>query len=397
MDMQDTAPSPSVDDLVAAAARIAPFLAANAARIDAARELPQEALEAMHAAGLFRLLLPRSVGGLELDPLSYNRVVEEIAAGDASAGWCMNQNSGCSMSAAYLAPDVAWKIFGADRRGVLAWGQAPGTKAIAVPGGWRVSGQWHFASGSRHCTWLGAHVQTLAEDGTPFLTTEGKPVERTMLFPRGAAEITDVWQVMGLRGTGSDSYAVRDLFIPADHALARDTEAERRESGPLYRFTATHIYASGFAAVAMGIARGALDALIALAREKTPALAQTSLRDNNVVQSKVAVASATLKSARAWLHQVLRDAHTEAETKGVLALETRMAIRLASTYAIQQARQVVDTAYHEAGATAIFDANPFERRFRDINAVTQQVQGRHTHFETVGQWMLGLQPQMRWI
>jgi alkylation response protein AidB-like acyl-CoA dehydrogenase len=266
-----------------------------------------------------------------------------------------------------------------------------------VPGGWRVSGQWHFASGSRHCTWLGAHVQTLAEDGTPYLTAEGKPVERTMLFPRGAAEITDVWQVMGLRGTGSDSYAVRDLFIPADHALARDTEAERRETGPLYRFTATHIYASGFAAVAMGIARAALDAFIALAREKTPALAQTSLRDNNVVQSKVAVASATLKSARAWLHQVLRDAQAEAETKGVLALETRMAIRLASTYAIQQARQVVDTAYHEAGATAIFDANPFERRFRDINAVTQQVQGRHTHFETVGQWMLGLQPQMRWV
>jgi alkylation response protein AidB-like acyl-CoA dehydrogenase len=397
MDMQDTAPSPSVEDLVAAAARIAPLLTANAARIDAARELPHEALEAMHAAGLFRLLLPRSVGGLELDPLSYNRVVEEIAAGDASAGWCMNQNSGCSMAAAYLAPDVAWKIFGADRRGVLAWGQAPGTKAIAVPGGWRVSGQWHFASGSRHCTWLGAHVQTLAEDGTPFLTAEGKPVERTMLFPRSVAEITDVWQVMGLRGTGSDSYAVRDLFIPADHALARDTDAERRESGPLYRFTATHIYASGFAAVAMGVARAALDAFIALAREKTPALAQTSLRDNNVVQSKVAVASATLQSARAWLHQVLRDAHAEAQTKGVLALETRMAIRLASTYAIQQARQVVDTAYHEAGATAIFDANPFERRFRDINAVTQQVQGRHTHFETVGQHMLGLQPQMRWI
>ena len=397
MDIQDTIPPLCAADLIAAATRVARVLEANATWIDDHRELPPEALDAMHEAGLFRLLLPRSVGGMELDPLTYNKVVEVVASGDASAAWCMNQNSGCSMSAAYLAPEVAWKIFGADRRGVLAWGQAPGTKAIAVPGGWRVSGKWLFASGSRHATWLGAHVQTVAEDGTPFLTADGRPVDRTMLFPRQVAEISDVWQVMGLRGTGSDSYAVNDLFVAADHALSRDTDAERREQGTLYRFTTTHIYASGFAAVAMGIARAALDALIALARKKTPALAQTSLRDNHVVQSKVAIAEATLRSARAWLHKVLDDARTEAETQGVLSLETRMAIRLASTFAIQQARQVVDTAYHEAGATAIFDRNPFERRFRDINAVTQQVQGRHTHFETVGQHLLGVEPHMRWI
>ena len=397
MDVQDTAPPPSAVELTTAAARIARLLESSAAEIDANRELPDQALEAMHEAGMFRLLLPRSVGGLELDPLTYNQLVETIASGDASAAWCMNQNTGCSMSAAYLAHDVAWKIFGADRRGVLAWGQAPGHKAIEVPGGWRVSGKWLFASGSRHATWLGAHVQTVAADGTPYLNADGKPIERTMLFPRDVATITDVWQVMGLRGTGSDSYEVRDLFVAADHALARDTDAERREHGPLYRFATGHIYASGFAAVAMGIARASLDAFIALARQKTPALSQTALRDNHVVQSKIAVAWATLQSARAWLHQVLRDAYAEAQAHQALSLDTRMAIRLASTFAIQQSRSVVDTAYHEAGATAIFDTNPFERRFRDINTVTQQVQGRHTHFETVGQHMLGVQPHMRWI
>jgi alkylation response protein AidB-like acyl-CoA dehydrogenase len=397
MDIHATAQPASVDALMEAAAAVAALLAANAARIDADRELPPEALEAMHEAGLFRLLLPRSVGGWELDPLTYNKVVEIVAGGDASAAWCMNQGSGCSMSAAYLSHDVAWRMFGADRRGVIAWGQAPGFKAIAVPGGWRLTGTWHFASGSRHCTWLGAHVQTATADGTPVPGADGKPVERTMLFPRAAAEITDVWQVMGLRGTGSDTYAVRDLFVPADHALARDTEAERRETGMLYRFTSGQIYASGFAAVAMGIAQASLDAFVALAREKTPALATSSLRDNNVVQSKVAVATATLRSARAWLHQVLGDAQHEAERDGRLGIETRMAIRLASTFAIEQARTVVDTAYHEAGATAIFNGNPFERRFRDINAVTQQVQGRHSHFETVGQHMLGLPASRRWV
>src|SRR5271165_358392 len=141
MDLQETADlhdtgrvTGSTDALLAAATGVAQVLAAHAAEIDAARELPTEALEAMHAAGLFRLLLPRSVAGTELDPLTYNRAVEIVATGDASAAWCMNQNSGCSMSAAYLAHDVAWKIFGADRRGVLAWGQAPGHKAVAVPG-----------------------------------------------------------------------------------------------------------------------------------------------------------------------------------------------------------------------------------------------------------------------
>ncbi|MBS0558828.1 MAG: acyl-CoA dehydrogenase family protein [Proteobacteria bacterium] len=397
MDSLEPIAAPGIADPVAAARRVAQVLVGCAAEIDRDRELPPRALDAMHEAGMFRLLLPRSVGGAELDPLTYNMAVEEIAAGDASAAWCMNQGSGCSMSAAYLPAEAARTIFGDDPRGVIAWGQAPGQVARRAPGGWRLTGKWPFASGSRHATWLGAHIHLAAEDGTKLAGPEGKPVERTLLFPRSAAAITDVWQVMGLRGTGSDTYAVEDLFVPEAFSLSRDNPAERREQGLLYSFTSGQIYASGFAAVAMGTARAALDALIALGREKTPQLATTALRDNHAVQAKVAIAVATLNAARAWLHQVLRDAIAEAERAGALSLDTRMSIRLASTYAIQQSRAVVDTAYHEAGATAIFDANPFERRFRDVNAVTQQVQGRHTHFETVGQWMLGGAPVLRWV
>ena len=397
MDSFDTALPLGAADPVSGARRVAEVLQGCAAEIDRNRELPPRALDAMHEAGMFRLLLPRSVGGAELDPLTYNMAVEEIAAGDASTAWCMNQGSGCSMSAAYLPDEAARTIFADDPRGVIAWGQAPGQVARAVTGGWRLTGKWPFASGSRHATWLGAHVHLASEGGTKLTGPEGKPVERTLLFPRSAAVISDVWHVMGLRGTGSDTYAVEDLFVPEAFTLSRDNPAERREPGTLYRFTSGQIYASGFAAVAMGTARAALDALILLAREKTPQLATTALRDNHAVQAKVAIASAMLNAARAWLHQVLRDAIAEAEREGVLSLDTRMAIRLASTYAIQQARAVVDTAYHEAGATAIFDSNPFERRFRDVNAVTQQVQGRHTHFETVGQYMLGGSPPLRWV
>ncbi len=393
MDVYDAS---SASDRIVRARKLAPLLAAAAPRIDAACELPRDVLDAMHAEGMFRLLVPRSIGGSELDPASYIQCVEAIASGDASVAWCMNQGSGCSLSAAYLEPAVAREVFGGERD-VLAWGQGPGAKAIRADGGWRITGTWAFASGSRHATWLGAHCPCFEADGTPQRHPDGRPWERTMLFRREVATIKDVWQVVGLRGTGSDTYSVQDLFVDDAHTLTRDRPEERREPGFLYRFSGMNIYASGFAAVALGIARATLDAFLDLARGKTPALTQTALRDSAVIQSAIGIADAKLNASRAWLIQVLRDTQEAVKVAGELTTDQRMAIRQASTYAIHQAKEVVDVAYHEAGATAIFDANPFERRFRDVNTVTQQVQGRRSHFETVGQHLLGAQPSLRWV
>ena len=383
-------------DHIARARKLAPLLAAAAPRIDAACELPSDVLDAMHAEGMFRLLVPRSIGGAELDPATYIQCVEAIAGGDASVAWCMNQGSGCSMSAGYLDPDVAREVFGG-KRDVLAWGMGPGAKAIRVEGGWRITGNWAFASGSRHASWLGAHCPCFEADGTPQRHPDGRPWERTMLFRREIATIKDVWQVVGLRGTGSDSYSVRDLFVDDAHTLTRDRPEDRREPGLIYRFAAMQIYASGFAAVALGAARATLDAFIDLARGKTPALTQSALRDSAVIQSAIGIADARLKSARTWLIHVLRETQDAVKIAGELTTDQRMAIRQASTYAIHQAKEVVDVAYHEAGATAIFDANPFERRFRDVNTVTQQVQGRRSHFETIGQHLLGAEASLRWV
>jgi alkylation response protein AidB-like acyl-CoA dehydrogenase len=381
---------------IARARKLAPMLTAAAPRIDAACELPPDVLDAMHAQGMFRLLVPRSIGGAELDPATYIQCVEAIATGDASVAWCMNQGSGCSMSAGFLEPSVAREVFGG-ARDVLAWGMGPGAKAIRTEGGWRITGNWAFASGSRHATWLGAHCPCFEADGTPQRHPDGRPWERTMLFRRETATIKDIWQVVGLRGTGSDAYSVQDLFVDDAHTLTRDRPEERREPGLIYRFAAMQIYASGFAAVALGAARAALDAFIDLARGKTPALTSTALRDSQVVQSAIGIADVKLNSARAWLIQVLRETQEAVQAAGELTTDQRIAIRQASTFAIHQAKEVVDVAYHEAGSTAIFDANPFERRFRDVNTVTQQVQGRRSHFETVGQHLLGADANLRWI
>lgn len=382
-------------DLVARARALAPLIEAASRAIEQQREISPEVLTALHDARLFRLLLPRSCGGAEVEPAIFLQAIEALAMADGSTAWCVAQAAGCAVSAAYLRPDIAQEIFGGPQA-VLAWGP-PGRKgrASVVEGGYRVSGAWNFASGSRHAAWLGAHCPVHEADGTPRRTAEGKIFERTMLFPKAKAMISDVWHVVGLRGTGSDSYAVADFFVPEAYSFTRESDQDRRERGPLYRFTTFQLYAIGFAGVALGIARATLDAFIGLAKDKVPTAATKALRDSAVIQSQVALAEAQLQSARAFLLQTVREQWETALRGGGFTLEQRAAVRLASTFAIHQARSVVDTAYHAAGATAIFDSNPFERRFRDMHAVSQQVQGHFSNFELAGQCLLGLEPAGR--
>jgi len=376
---------------------MAPSLAAVGKEIDRRRELPEAIVDGLIERGLFRLLLPASLGGAELLPTQYVPIIEELAKTDASIAWCVNQNSGCSMTAAYLAAEVAHEIFGG-QRGILAWGPGPGEARI-VTGGYRVTATWAFASGSHHASWLGCHVPVIEADGRPLLNHNGTPVVRTMLFPKSATQFTDIWHTIGLRGTGSDQYSVKDLFVPEDHSVdvlsRRDMKA--REAGLLYRFSSLILYAAGFAGVALGIARSTLDHFIELARDKIPRGARNTLRNNNVIQSEVAQAEARLSSARGYLLHSLAEITELVAERGHITLDERMTIRLASTFAIHTALEVVDILYQAAGATAIFDENPFERRFRDIHSVAQQLQGRQQHFETVGQHLMGLEADTGWL
>jgi len=263
-------------------------------------------------------------------------------------------------------------------------------KATAVDGGYRVTGTWSYASGSRHAQWLGGHSPLVDAEGKPCLGPDGKPTERTMLFPKSSAVVRDVWHVMGLKGTGSDNYTVTDLFVPARYTFTRELAAERRETGPLYRFTTYQIYGAAFASVALGIARATLDAFMQIATTKVPMLGSKPLRENPVIQSKVAVAEAQWHSSRAFMKQALGDMWDAASRGENATLQQRAALRLAAVHASHQAKEVVETAYHFAGGTAIFENQAFERRLRDIHAVTQQVQSQFVNFEVAGQVLLGL-------
>jgi alkylation response protein AidB-like acyl-CoA dehydrogenase len=385
-------------DYVARVREVAPQLAVAAEETDRHRQLPANIVDALIERGLFRMLLPTSLGGAELLPAQYIPVIEELAKTDASTAWCINQNSGCSMTAALLGSEVAREIFGGPH-GILAWGPGPGQARVA-PGGYRVTAQWSFASGSQHASWLGCHVPIVEADGSPRLRADGTPVVRTMLFPKSSTEFTDIWHTIGLRGTASNQYAVKDLFVPEAYSvdvLSRRDGTATREQGLLYRFSSLSLYAGGFAGVALGIARGMLGHFIELARDKIPRGARNTMRNNNVIQAQTAQAEARLSSARRWLLGSFEDIANGVAERGHISLDERMTIRLASTFAIHTAVDVVDILYQAAGATAIFNENPFERRFRDIHSVAQQLQGRQQHFETVGQYLLGLDADTGWL
>ncbi|HXZ01079.1 MAG TPA: acyl-CoA dehydrogenase family protein [Stellaceae bacterium] len=384
-------PAAEAADHLARARALAPLLAAASPEIERERRLTPPVVDALHEAGLFRMLLPRAYGGGETDPMSFAQMLEEIARHDASTAWCLGQTGVCAMAAAYLPPESARAIWG-DRRGVLAWGAAaPPVKALAAEGGWRVTGSWSFASGGHHATWLGGHCIECEADGTP-RKRAGRPVARTLLFPAAAVAWTDIWDVIGLNGTGSDKYSVSDLFVPHAFTFDRDEPAERRMTGPLYLFRTDQMYASGFCCVALGLARGMLDALAALATEKTPRGYKTTMRMSAVVQTEIAELEARLRAARFYILGTLEAAWRAAE-RGDMPMEHRMAIRLAATHCIREARRIAGDAYNAAGTTSVFADNPFERRLRDINSVAQQLQGRRSHFETVGKYLLGLEAE----
>lgn len=380
-----------------AAQCLGPAITAELDRIEREQRVPPHIVQAMADAGLFKLLAPRRYGGAETDLVTFAMATEAVAMADASVAWCMSQANGTVMRMAWAQPQVAAAIV-TPHLASLASGTGPlaQNRAVAVPGGYRVTGEWGFASGGHHSTWMCAEARLYHADGSPNLTDDGKHRTRIMLFPQDVVSWRETWQVLGLRGTGSDTYSVSDLFVPADHTLQDVTEPPI-EPGTLFCFPIRAAYSAGFASVACGIVRVMLDTFEEVAQGKQPRAGMTVLKNNAVVQSQVARAEATLGAARTYMHHTLRQAWEFAQTNGELSIEQRVRVRLATTHCIQQAAQAGDMMHMAAGATAVFQNNPFDRRFRDLHSVTAHVQGHQLHYETAGQFFLGLDPDRAWI
>ena len=352
---------------------LVPQISALADRIDAERELPPELAGALIDAGIFRLLVPRSLGGEEMDWLEYLDVVRTIAQADGSTGWCVNQGAVFATTSTRCPEPLAREVWG-DPRTVVGNGPPQGSESVEVDGGYRLTGRWMFSSGCRHANWIAAVASG-----------------RLHLLPREEVEFLDVWQVQGLRGTGSFGFQTRDLWVPEYRVM--HGVGQNREAGPTYVIPQHLLFACGFGCVALGVARAAINAMIDLAPAKMPRFGKRSLAESSVVQQQVGVAEATWAAAKALLYESAAQVWDRVRETGAITVGQRIRLRMAGTHAIRQSANAVDIVYNLSGSDAIFASRAIQRRFQDAHVITQQVQGRESHYETVGQFLLGQDPE----
>ncbi len=373
-----------------AAQRLSSQIRSCAEATEAQRELPPSLFEAMADAGLFHMAIPRTLGGGEVDLPTYIQVIEEIGKADASTAWVTNQTSIFATYAARMPHDDARAIWMDTPRCVVSNTPMPTAQAVVVPGGFRVTGEQGYSTGCRHASWIASRAQII-ENGSPRLLENGQPETRFLFVPIAEAELLDTWHVRGLCGTGTNHFALRDVFVP-DNRTMLDVGAPLYETGPLYQLPRTLLFASGDASVALGTARSCLSAFIELAGEKSPRYASVGgmLCDQPMVQADVGLADAHIRAGQALLTETVRDVWDTVSTTGSASLEQRVSLRTAATHTIRLAIEAVDLVYNAAGATSIYDGHPIQRAFQDIHVISQHVQSRRAHYELVGRYWLGV-------
>ena len=372
-------------ELIQRAHDLASAVAPHVDRINHERRIPEDVVRPLIEAGFFRLLLPRSLGGSELEHPEFLKIVRVFAETDASVGWCVNQNNVFSTNAVRISESAAHEIWGDPTTVVTNGPPRPGTKAIKSEGGYRLTGRWDFSSGISHATWVAA-LAPVHESG------RSDPIEmRTFVIPKSQVEVIDEWFVGGLRGTASQSFVTDNLFVPTERSYGLNEPS--REPGPLYVIHTTPMFASGFANVALGVARTALNFAIDITKRKIQQGGANILSADTTTQRMIGQAEASWNSARAFLDEATTQMWQTVVKHHQLPPAERIEVRLAGTHAIRSSADVVNTAYTICGSTAIFETNTIQRCFQDAHAIRQQIQGRPDHYDTAGRFYVGMEPK----
>lgn len=365
-------------DLNLQAGVIAGLARGAAPAAEQAGRLTNDVVGAIRSSGLPGMGLPGALGGFASPPVATSEVLEQIASSDAASAWIVMIASTASLNAAYLDPGAAREIYREGPHTMTAGVFAPKGRAIAVDGGYRVSGWWPFCSGSLHADWI-----------TGGFTTGDDPTLRTAFFSTEQVEIVDSWHVMGLAATGSHDFRVDDVFVPDTYTVAPGA-AEPWTDEPLYRFPLYGMLAVGVASVMLGIARGAIDDVLDLAVDKVPTGSRRTLSERPAVQEAVARSEARLGAARAYLHERIAAAWDLALTGASVDGTARSGLRLAATNAAETSVEVVESMFRAGGGSSIYRTSPLEQRFRDVNTAAQHMMVAQPTWEVVGRVMLGL-------
>ncbi len=382
------ASSTAATTLLESARQLRPLILAQRDQIEAGRRLPEELARELTGIGLFRASLPEAYGGYDLGPLETMEIYEELARADASVAWCV-WNANTNWTTARIPTEAAHAVFD-DPNHMLANSTQPSGQAVIVEGGYRVNGRWALVSGCQVSTWL-ILLCVVHADGAPRHTSDGAPEVRFMLLPTANSEIVDTWTAGGLRGTGSHDVIVRDQLVPATFASYHTDQLVLPE--PRYRCPLVARITSGLAVMALGVARGAIEALIDLAAQKRSPGARSTLQQDRGAQTQLAQAEAQVRSARLYLFDAVSRVWDDVLLSREPSLEARAQVRLAAWHAVTSAARAVDLVYLTGGATSLYATCPIERAFRDVHAFTQHYAVHPSGLEPIGQVLYGLEPE----
>ncbi|MDR8373559.1 acyl-CoA dehydrogenase family protein [Pseudomonas lactis] len=378
-------------NLLASAEHLGRRCASRLPEIEANRFLPQDLAEDLASAGLYRMLTPREYGGLEVSVETFVEVIERLATFEASAAWCTFINCTACILAAYLPEAGAQELF-SDPQLKAAGVFAPRGKALREVcegvSGFRISGRWSWGSASKNADIILGGCVIVNEEGKPETLSDGSVRVQAMVFRRDQVKWLNNWDTFGLCGSGSGEFEVHDVFVAEHHSAS--LTADEPLSRVLYRFPAFGLLGIGVGAVALGIAQHALESLCELAQVRTPQFSGKTLDQRPTTQQAVAKAEAGLRSARAFMMESVRRAWAEAEQNSVIPLQQRRDIRLATTHAVETARNVVTSMYQLGGGSSIFDSSPLQQCLRDIHVVTQHFMVSESTYELVGRLILGV-------
>jgi indole-3-acetate monooxygenase len=372
-----------VSEYLAAIQRLAPLIREQRRHFDEQRRIPDQVFAALADAGLFRLYLPKTLGGPELSPFDFMTVVEAASVLDGSIGWLVGNGGGMSRIAGYLPEKVTREWFAYPHAFITSATGAIGT-AEPVEGGYRVSGCWPFGSGAPHATmFMGLAKIKTAED------RDEPPV--CCYFAKSDVKLHDTWFVSGLRGTGSCDFEVDNTFVPMDrmHPLV---DLKPTHPALLYRLPGLSAFAWTVSVVPLGIARGAIDTFVELAGKKARQGSTVPMRDRELVQDRVGRAETMLRAARAYLVDAMAELMVATDVGGDRLLQARASFRAACANAAETATRIVDTIAADAGTAAIFETGTLERSVRDVHAATKHVAMSPNSYTIAGRLKLGLEP-----
>jgi alkylation response protein AidB-like acyl-CoA dehydrogenase len=378
-------------DVLEAARALQPRLRAAAPEIERAGRLPDEIVKAMQQAGVFGLTMSHSMGGPEADPMTQLEVVEALSVGDGSAGWVAMIGSDGGFYAAHLAKEVAEEIY-ADREAITASVLVPRGRAQRVEGGYRVTGHWPFGSACLHADWFVGGCLVMDGD-EPVRSPEGGPLVRMAFFPADRCEILDNWQTTGLAGSGSQDWRVKDVFVPEAHSFSLFEPPV--DPAPLYAYP--WFIVANAPGASLGIARGAIDTLCELAREKQVLPPGGKLQDELLIQTAVGQAEADLGAARSYLLESIAAIWESVCAGDEPDLKQRATYRLAGIHAFRAARSAVQRMYEAGGSAALYTRSPLDRALRDIATLTQHAFANASGYGEVGRAFMGLDPRSKML